>query len=251
MNTQTKSFALTLVVSALLFAQSLAAQAAEIKFFAGGGFRSVMNELAPVFEGATGHKVAATWDSAGGLQRRINAGESFDVLFIGPEIVDAFIKQGKIVPGTRADAARAGLGVAVRAGAPKPDISSADAFKRALVSVNSVAYVGEGMSGVYFVGLLDRLGIAEQMKPRLKPKGVADVIKAGASGEADLVVYLIPALLADRGVDLVGPLPADIQTYIVLATGLSAAATEPDGGKALINFLRSDAAAKVIKAKGW
>lgn len=234
-----------------LFAQSLAAEAADVKFFAGGGFRSVMNELAPVFERTTGHKVVATWDSAGGLQRRINAGESFDVLFIGPEIVDAFIKQGKIVPGTRADVARAGLGVAVRAGTPKPDISSADAFKRALVNVKSVAYVGEGMSGVYFLDLLDRLGIAEQMKPKLKPKGVADVVKAGVSGESELVVYLIPAILADRGVDLVGPLPADIQTYIILATGLSAAANEPEAGKALINFLRSDAATPVIKAKGW
>src|SRR6266850_771400 len=234
-----------------LFGLSLAAEAADVKFFAGGGFRSVMTELAPAFERATGHKVVPTWDSAGGLQKRINAGESFDVLFIGPEIVDGFIKQGKIVPGTRTNVARAGLGVAVRAGSPKPDIGSADAFKRALVSAKSVAYVGEGMSGVYFVELLGRLGIAEEMKPKLKPKGVADVIKAGASGEADLVVYLIPAILADRSVDLVGPLPADIQTYIVLATGLSATATEPGAGKALIDFLRSDAATTVIKAKGW
>jgi len=234
-----------------LFVLSLAAEAAEVKFFAGGGFRSVMTELAPAFERATGHKVVATWDSTGGLQKRINAGESFDVLFIGPEIVDGFIKQGKIVPGTRAEVARAGLGVAVRAGSPKPDISSADAFKRALVNAKSVAYVGEGQSGVYFVELLGRLGIAEEVKPKLKAKGVADVMQAGASGEADLVVYLIPAILADRSVDLVGPLPADIQTYIVFATGLSAAAAEPIGGKALIDFLRSDAATAVLKAKGW
>ena len=234
-----------------LLAQSLAAQAAEVKFFAGGGFRSVMNELAPVFERTTGHKVVATFDSAGGLERRIKAGESFDVLLIGPELVDPLIKQGKIVSGTNMNVARAGLGVAVRAGTPKPDISSVDAFKRVLVNVKSVSYVGEGHSGTYFVGLLDRLGIAEQVKPKLKPKGVSDVVKVGASGEVDLVVYLIPGILADRGVELVGPLPAEIQTYIVLTTGLSAAATEPEAGKALIKFLTSEAATPVIKAKGW
>jgi molybdate transport system substrate-binding protein len=141
--------------------------------------------------------------------------------------------------------------VAIKAGSPKPDISSVDAFKRALLNANSVAYVGEGHSGIYFVGLLDRLGIAEQMKPKLIPKGAAEVIKAGASGEADLVVYIVPALLADRSVELVGPLPAEVQSYIVLTTGLSAAAKEPEAGKALIKFLTSDAATPVIRAKGW
>ena len=141
--------------------------------------------------------------------------------------------------------------MAVKAGSPKPDISSVDAFKRALVNAKSVAYVGEGHSGQYFVGLLDRLGIAEPMKPKLMPKGVADVVKAGASGEAELVVYVIPGILADRGVELVGPLPAEIQSYVSLTAALSATAKEPEAGKALITFLTSDAATPVIKAKGW
>lgn len=106
-------------------------------------------------------------------------------------------------------------------------------------------------SGALFVGLLDRLGIAEPMKGKLKPKAVADVIKAGSSGEADLVVFIVPAILADRSVELAGPFPAEIQSYVVLTTGLSAAAKEPEAGKALIQFLQSGAAAPVIKAKGW
>ena len=232
-----------------LLAQSLTAQAAEVQFFAGGGFRSVVNELAPAFERTTGHKIVATFDSAGGLERRIKAGESFDVLLIGASTFDAL--GGKIAPTPRVDVARAGLGVAVKAGTPKPDISSVDAVKRVLVNAKSVAYVGEGHSGQYFVAMLDRLGIGEQMKPKLKPLGVADVVKAGASGEAELVVYVIPGILPDRGVELVGPLPAEIQSYVSLTAALSTAAKEPEAGKAFIAFLTSDAAMAVIKAKGW
>ncbi|HEV1999989.1 MAG TPA: molybdate ABC transporter substrate-binding protein [Xanthobacteraceae bacterium] len=234
-----------------LLAQGLAAEAADVQLFSGGGFRSVVTELAPAFERATGHKVVATFDSTGGFERRIKAGESFDVVLIGPEVVDSLIKEGKVVSGTNANVARGGLGVAVKAGNPKPDIGSVDAFKRALLNAKSVAYVGEGHSGQYFLAMLGRLGIAEQMKPKLKPQVVADVLKAGASGEADLVVYIVPAILADRSVELVGPFPAEIQSYVVLATGLSANAKEPEAAKSLIRFLGSEAAAPVIKARGW
>jgi molybdate transport system substrate-binding protein len=239
------------IVFAFLLASGVAAQAADVQLFSGGGFRSTMTELIPAFERATGHKVVATYDSTGAFERRIAAGESFDVLLIGPELVDRLIKNGKVVAGTNAIVARGGLGVAVKAGDPRPDVSSVDAFKRALLAANSVAYVGEGHSGALFVGLLDRFGIAEQMKPKLKPKAVADVIKAGVSGEADLVVYIVPAILADRSVELAGPFPAEVQDYVVLTTGLNAAAKEPEAGKALIKFLTSEAAAPMIKQKGW
>lgn len=234
-----------------LLAQGLAAHAAEVRLFSGGGFRAVMTELAPMFERATGHKVVATFDATGGFERRIAAGESFDVLLIGPELIDSLIKQGKVVAGTNAIVARGGLGVAVKAGNPKPDVSSVDAFKRALLGANSVAYVGEGHSGALFVAMLDRFGIADAMKPKLKPKAVADVLKAASSGEADLVAYIMPAILADRSVELVGPFPAEVQGYVVLTTGLSATAKEPEAGKALIQFLQSGAAAPVIRARGW
>jgi molybdate transport system substrate-binding protein len=232
-----------------LLAQSIAAQGVEVKVFSGGGFTSVMTELAPMFERTTGHKVVVTYDSNDGFERRIKADESFEVLILGAPTFA--VLGGKITPAPRVLIGRAGLGVAVRAGAPKPDIASADALRRALLGANSISYVGDGLSGVLFVGLLDRLGISEPMKPKLKPTAVANVVKAVASGEADLAVHNIPGILADRGVELVGPVPAETQSYIELTAGLSAAAKEPEAGKAFITFLTSDAAVAVIRAKGW
>jgi molybdate transport system substrate-binding protein len=234
---------------ALLAAQSFAAQAAEVKVFSGGGFRAVVTDITPLFERATGHKVVATFDSNDGFERRIKAGESFDVLLIG---TPTFVVLGdRIAPAPRALVGRAGLGVAVRAGAPRPDITSADALKRALLAANSVSFVGDGLSGVLFRGLIDRLGIAEAMKPKLKPTENANVVKAVANGEADMAVHVMPGILAERGIDLVGPVPAEVQSYIDLTAGLSAAAPEPEAGKALITFLTSEPAIAVIKAKGW
>jgi molybdate transport system substrate-binding protein len=232
-----------------LLAQSLAAQAAEVKVFSGGGFRSVVTELAPIFERASGHKVVATFGSNDQLERQIKAGESFDVLLIGTPTFG--VLGDKIAPAPRAVVGRAGLGLAVRASNPKPEIASADAFKRALLGANSVSYVGDGLSGVLFLALLDRLGITEPMKPKLKPTAVANVVKAVAGGEADLVVHVMPGILAEQGVELVGPVPAEIQSYVELTAGLSAAAKEPEVGKELITFLTSEAAIPVIKAKGW
>jgi molybdate transport system substrate-binding protein len=146
---------------------------------------------------------------------------------------------------------RAGLGVAVRAGAPRPDIASSDALKRTLLAANSVSFVGDGLSGVLFRGLLDRLAIAEAMKDKLRPTGVANVARAVANGEADLAVHVMPGILAERGVDVIGPLPAEIQSYIDLTAGLSAASREPQAARALIEFMESDAGVRVIKAKGW
>ena len=241
--------AMAKVAFLFLLAQSLAAQAAEVKLFSGGGVRSVVTELAPMFERTTGHKVVATFDSNDGFERRIKAGESFDVLLIGTPTFD--VLGDKIAPAPRAVVGRAGLGVAVKAGTPRPDITSPDALKRALLGANSVSYVGDGLSGVLFLALLDRLGIAEPMKPKLKPTGVANVAKAVASGEAGLVVHAMPVILAERGVELVGPVPPEIQSYVELTAGLSAAAKEPQAGKEFIAFLTSDAAIPVIKAKGW
>jgi molybdate transport system substrate-binding protein len=241
--------AIAKVAFLFLLAQSLAAQAAEVKVFSGGGFRSVMTEVTPLFERASGHKLVVTYDANDGLERRIKAGESFDVLLIG---APTFAVLGdKVAPAPRVLIGRAGLGVAVRAGAPKPDIASVDSLKRALLGANSISHVGDGLSGVLFLAVLDRLGIAEPIKPKLKPTNVANVVKAVAGGEADLVVHNIPGILADRGVELVGPLPAEIQSYIDATAGLSAAAKEPEAGKAFIAFLTSDAAIPVIKAKGW
>ena len=245
------SLALTAKVALLvLFAHSPVARAAEVKLLAGGGFMSVMNEIAPQFERTSGHKLVASFESTGALRRQVNAGESFDVLLIGGELIEELVKAGKIASGTRVDVARAGLGVAVRAGAPKPDVSSVDAFKRALVDAKTVSYLGEGTGGARFLALLERFGIAEQMKPKLRPLEIATVVKVVASGEVELTVDLIPRILAERGVELAGPLPTEIQSYSGFSAAFSAAIKEPEAAKALITFLKSDAAVSVIKAKG-
>lgn len=235
----------------LLVTQTAAVQAADVKFFAGGGFKAAAEALAPGFEQAGGHKLAFTFDSEGGFAKRIKAGESFDVLLIGPGLVDPLIKDGNIVAATRADVARAGLGLAVKAGAPKPDISSVDNFKRALLAAKSVAFVGDGHSGEYFRGMIDHMGIADQMKSKLKPLGTSNLTKAVASGEADFAVWVIPGLLADRGVDVAGPIPTELQDYVALTAGLSTAAKEAEPGKALVKYLTSDAAKATMKSKGW
>jgi molybdate transport system substrate-binding protein len=241
----------TLLMSLLVLATSQVAHAADVKFLGGAGFKSVMPELAAQFEKSSDHKIVATWDATGGIERRITAGESFDVVFVGPEVVDKYIQQGKLVAGTKIDGARAGLGVAVRPGAPKPDVSSAEKFKQAMLSAKSVGYAAEGMSGSHFVSLLDRLKITDQMKSKTKPLPVADIFKAVTSGDVEMSIFLTPAIVADKSVALAGPLPEDLQAYIALSTGLSATAPQAEAGKALIAYLKSDAAAKIIRASGW
>jgi molybdate transport system substrate-binding protein len=146
---------------------------------------------------------------------------------------------------------RAGVGVAVRAGTPKPDISSVDAFKQSLLNAKSVAYPQEGTSGAYFMGVLNRLQITEQMKPKLRPSTAGAGFGMVARGEAEMMVTIIPQLLANPGIEVAGPVPAELQTWIGLAAGVGVAAKEPDAAKALIAFLTTPAAMSVIKAKGW
>ena len=152
----------------ILWAHGGAAEAAEVKVLCAAAMRSVMNELGPGFEGTTGHKLVIQFDVVGALKRQIDAGERFDVAILTTPLIDEVVKNGKIAAGTRADVARSGLGVVVRTGAPKPDISSADAFKRTLLNAKSISYAKEGATGIYLQSLFERLGITEQMKPKTK-----------------------------------------------------------------------------------
>jgi molybdate transport system substrate-binding protein len=226
------------------------AHAVEIKVLSGNGGRAAVNELCSRFERTTGHKVMIRFEVNAELRRKIEAGETFDVAILNPPVLDALIKQGKIAAGTRADIGSAGLGVAVRAGAPKPDIGSVEAFKRTLLNAKSVAYPGEGASGIYFAGLLDRLGIAEDMKAKLKPMPAEDTVEVVARGEAEIVVVIASRIFNVPGVELVGPLPAELQTSIGIAAAVGATAKEPEAAKALIQFFTAPAAAAVLKAKG-
>ena len=232
----------------MILAQGVAA--AEIKVLSVPPLKTSLDELGPQFERTTGHKLMIKYDVSAALKRQIDAGETFDVALILPAIIDDFLKQGKVAAGTRADIARAAVGVAVKKGAPKPDIKSADAFKRTLLNAKSIAYSAEGASGVYFTGLLERLGIAAEIKPKLKPMGAGAVVPPVAKGEVEIAVISIPTILAETGADLVGPLPPELQHYVVYTAGAGAAAKEADAAKALIKFLTAPAAMSVMKSKG-
>ena len=164
-------------------------------------------------------------------------------------VTDELIEQGKLVAATRTDIAHGGIGIGVRAGAPKPDIGSVEALKRALLAAKSVAYSKAGASGIYFAGLLERLGLAEAMRPKTK-YGTSNVGQMVADGEAELGVQLINELLPIRGVEIVGPLPAEVQSYVTLTACVGTQASEPAIAEEFIRFLTAPAALPVIKAKG-
>ena len=235
----------------LLLAQGVAAEAAEVKIIAVPAISELIGELGPQFERETGHKLVIQYGVTGVTKRRIENGEVFD-LAIGPApLMDDLIRQAKIAGDTRTGIARVGHGVAVRAGAPKPDISSADAFKRALLNAKSVTYIAEGATGTLLAKVLDRLGIAEQMKAKTKLQQVADRIgQAVATGEAELGFATTNILLAVPGVELAGLFPPELQDYMVLTAGVGTAAAQPDTAKALIKHLTGPQAVAVIKAKG-
>ena len=245
-----RSFLAVAIGVVVLLTQALAAEAADVKVLSAGAIRAVLNELGPQFERVTGHKLAIQFMNAPELKRRVDAGEAFDVAIFTQTGMDYLTKQAKIAAATRADIARFGIGVAVRAGGPKPDISSVDAFRRTLVNAKSVAYGAEGTSGIYFMGLLDRLGIAADMRAKLRPMAVGAAVPAVARGEAEISVIPIPSVSDVAGAELVGPLPAELQMYLVFTAAVGATAKEPEAAKALIGILTAPAAIAVIKAKG-
>ena len=236
----------------LLLAQGVPGEAAEVKVIAGAVFSPALEELGPQFERRTGHKLVIQYGITGTLKRLIEAGEVFDLAIISATMLDDAAKQGKIATGTRTEIARVGMAVAVRAGAFKPDIGSADAFKHALLNAKSITYPPEGRVGLHLAMVFDRLGIAEQMKAKIKPlQSVERVPQAVAAGEAELGFAPSTLLLSVEGVQVVGPFPPELQTYIVYATGVSAAAKHPDAAKSLIKYLATPEAVAVIKAKGF
>ena len=222
---------------------------ADIKVLSTNGVATVLRELAPQFERAKGHKLAITLGATAKLKHQIGEGAAFDVAILTAEATDDLIKQGKIT-GSRADLAKSGVGVAVRAGARKPDIGTAEAFKRALIEAKSVAYSAQGMSGIYFASLLERLGIADEVKPKAKVQQGVPTGEAAARGEAELAVQQISELLPVAGIELVGPFPAELQLYTVFSAGLGAQAAQKEAGQALIDFLSAQMTKPVLAAKG-
>jgi len=224
--------------------------AVEIRLLGAGAIKETFLEIAPQFESATGNRVAATWTGSADIRKRVGAGERFDLVIVGAPDVDAFIRDGKMLPGSRLDIARSGVGMAVKAGAPRPDISSSEAVKKALLSARTVAY-STGPSGVYVQRLFDRLGVADQMKDKSKqtPPGVR-VAQYLANGEADLGFQQVSELVHETGIDFLGPLPAEIQNVTVYSSGVPAGSNVVEAAKALQKFLSAPAAAAVFRKNG-
>jgi molybdate transport system substrate-binding protein len=224
-----------------------------VKVLTAGAFKQVVLALVPDFEKQTGNKVVVDNDTAGGLKKRIEGGETFDVAVITPAVLDELAGAGKIAAGSRVNLAGVGIGVVVKEGAPKPDVSTVEAFKRALLEAKSVAYIDPasgGSSGIYVDKLLERLGIADQVRPKAKLKKGGYVAELIVSGEAELGVHQISEIVPVKGAALAGPLPKEIQSTTTYAAGLSASPQNKEAAQALIKAFSGPAAAAVLKSKG-
>jgi molybdate transport system substrate-binding protein len=232
-----------------LLAHTCPADAAQIKLISASTMAPVVTELVAHFERTTGHKLDTTFVSGLGVKREVDAGTAFDAV-IGPaSVVDELVKEGKLVAATRVNVAFAGIGVGVRPGAPKPDVSSVDGFKRALLGATAVAHSAEGASGAYFRDLLQRLGISRQMAAKLRPLSGERLARAIPSGEADMLVVTM-SVIPSYGADLAGPIPTELQFYNRFAAGVTTKASETETATALVRFLTTPQAIAIIKAKG-
>jgi molybdate transport system substrate-binding protein len=228
-----------------------AARAAEIKVFSSAAPRGIFRELAPDFERTTGHRLVIDYEFAADLKRRIEAGDPFDVAVLPPDLADDLVQRGKLTAGSRVDLGRTGMGVAVRRGESKPHIETVDAFRRALLAAPTVAYASGGESGVHVLGVLAQLGIAEAMKQKLRLYPAGGAVEAVARGEADLVVIGVAPILYVPGVELVGWLPPELQSYIDFTGSIGAAAKQADAARTLLTSLTSPAAVELFKAQGF
>jgi len=241
-------------IAVFLLAQAGLVSAAEIKVFSTIGVQSALEELAPKFEQASGHKLNVTWATAAILVKRVQAGESADLYVLTKQSLDALIADGKTTARTDGAFASSGMAVVVKTGASKPDISTPEAFKQTLLNAKTIAYsnpANGGASGVYFAKLLERMGIAEQMKAKTKhPPPSGNSAHLVVSGEADLAIQQEPEVISVTGVDLVGPLPATINNVTGYAARIDKDSKQVEAANALIKFLHTPEAAAVFKAKG-
>jgi molybdate transport system substrate-binding protein len=241
------------IVIAAIASTSLVADAAEITLIAPGGIRAALEELIPGFERASGHKVKATFGSGGGTKERIIKGEPFDVPVAQPPL-DPVIASGHVVPASETPLASVAIGLAVRAGSPKPDISTAEAVKRLFLSSKAISYpnpASGAAAGVSLNETIRKLGIAEEMKPKIKlAQGGRGAMQVLANGEVDYGLTFISEIITESGVEVVGPLPRDISTPTELVGFLSAQTKERGAAQALLRYLSSPEAHAIYRAKG-
>jgi molybdate transport system substrate-binding protein len=223
-------------------------RAAELKVLAGGSMTGVLNELGPMFERASGHKLVIHFDSTPNLIK-LATSEPFDLGVVPIDLFKDAAAKNRFA-GPTVNIARVGYGVAVRAGAPKPDVSTPDALKKALLDAQSIAFIPSSAAGAYVSSVFARLGIEEVMRAKTKIQtSTTEIPKAVANGDAELGVFLVNVLMAP-GVELAGSFPAELQQELVFSAAVAADSKEADAGKAFIAFLATPAATAVIKAKG-
>jgi molybdate transport system substrate-binding protein len=232
-----------------------AAQAAEVRVMISGGLSAAYNALVPEFEKTTGNKVITAYGPSMGttpnaIPMRLARGEPADVLILVGYALGDLIKEGKVIPDSRVDLVNSKIGIAVKAGSPRPDISSTDALKRALLAAKSVAY-SDSASGVYVsTEMFEKLGIADAMKDKAKKIPAIPVAEIVARGDAEIGFQQISELKPIAGIDIVGPLPNDLQKITVFSAGIASVSKEPEAGRALIKFLASPAARETIVNSG-
>jgi molybdate transport system substrate-binding protein len=244
-----KSFAAPACAGALLLLAQTAVDAAEIRVLSSVAMRPAFIELVPQFERATGHKLALKLMASPAVARAIEAGETFDVAISNPGIVDNLIGSGKVIAGTRANIARSPIGIVAAAGSPKLDVESTEGFKRTLLNAKSVGH-SDGGVGTHFLKILDRLGITAAMQGKLKVVPAMTGAEAVARGEVELAVIATVGVPGVHGVELVGVIPSELQSYIEFAGGVGTGAKEPEAALAWIKFLAAPESTAVIKAKG-
>jgi molybdate transport system substrate-binding protein len=225
-------------------------KAVELRVIAGGGASGVLGALGPQFEQATGHKLNITYGGTPALQAQLKSGEKFDLVVVPMQVLGDAAAKARLASAPTIDIARVGVGLGVPEGAPKPDISTAEALKQTLLKAKSITMVPESANGAHILKVFERLGIAEAMKPKiLVQTDPLQLAPALARGDAEIGLYVTNLLLAP-GIVLVGSFPADLNTYLTFTAGLSADAAQPEAAKAFIAHLTTPSAAATIKAKG-
>ena len=241
---------IALFSGAFIMTSAASLQAAELKVIAGGSMTASLNALAAPFEKASGHKLSIHFNSTPNIIARVNSGTPFDVVVVPVDVFKDTAAKARFAPGPTIDIARVGYGLIVRAGAAKPDISTPDAFKKALLAAPSITFLPSSAAGAYVTKVFERLGISEEMKAKTKVQATpAQIAPAVANGEAELGVFLTNVLVAP-GVELVGPFPGELQQELVFTSAVAADTKEAAAAKALIDYLKTQEAIAIIKAAG-
>ena len=243
--------AMTIIGIVFLFAEGAAAQAPAVRVLASNGVQGALNEIIPQCERAIGHPLAVEFGTTATLKPRIESGEAFDFTLLTSEAIDALIKEGKVAADSRVNSARVGIGIGIRAGAAKPDVSTPEALKKALLNAKSITYATAGASRPPTDKMLDQMGIADALKSKtLFLAGAEETTAAVRDGKAEILITLISEIVSAKGLELAGPLPKEFQTYIGFAAGVNPNAKNAEAAKAAVKYLTGPKAAAAYKAKG-